>query len=399
MSQKIFIFDTTLRDGEQSPGAKLTSAEKVLLAQQLEKLGVDIIEAGFPISSPGDFKSVEEVSKIVKNVTVCGLTRAIKADIDSAFAALKKAKKPRIHTGIGASDIHIQYKFKSTREKVLKQGVEAVLYAKKLVEDVEFYAEDAGRADLEFLAQMITEVIKAGATVVNIPDTTGYCFPEEYGEKIKYLKENVPNIDNAIISVHCHNDLGMATANTLSGIVNGARQVEVTMNGIGERAGNTSLEEVVMAIKTRQNYLSYTSINTTELVKTSRMVSHVMGIPVAHAEKLKREQGIALRIEGKDLSSVLTGTLDYIMSETSRVVSNFQRKFNKTIGSILLSGGGVNLPGFEEYAQKQFQIPVAKGNPFRKVETPAFLEQVLEKAGPEFAVALGVALRRLQEAD
>ena len=281
MSQKIFIFDTTLRDGEQSPGAKLTSAEKVLLAQQLEKLGVDIIEAGFPISSPGDFKSVEEVSKIVKNVTVCGLTRAIKADIDSAFAALKKAKKPRIHTGIGASDIHIQYKFKSTREKVLKQGVEAVLYAKKLVEDVEFYAEDAGRADLEFLAQMITEVIKAGATVVNIPDTTGYCFPEEYGEKIKYLKENVPNIDNAIISVHCHNDLGMATANTLSGIVNGARQVEVTMNGIGERAGNTSLEEVVMAIKTRQNYLSYTSINTTELVKTSRMVSHVMGIPVA----------------------------------------------------------------------------------------------------------------------
>lgn len=279
--QKIFIFDTTLRDGEQSPGAKLTTGEKVTLALQLEKLGVDIIEAGFPISSPGDFKSVEEVSKIIKNATVCGLTRAIKTDIDCAAAALKKAKKPRIHTGIGSSDVHIKYKFKSTREKILKQAIEAVLYAKKHVADIEFYAEDAGRAYLPFLAKMITEVIKAGATVVNIPDTTGYCFPDEFGHKIKYLKENVPNIEKAIISIHCHNDLGMGTAITLSGIINGARQAEVTVNGIGERAGNTSLEEVVMAIHTRRDYLDfYTSINTPEILKTSKLVSHTMGIPI-----------------------------------------------------------------------------------------------------------------------
>jgi len=281
MKQKIFVFDTTLRDGEQSPGAKLNTAQKIELAKQLEKLGVDIIEAGFPISSPGDFKSVVEVSKVIKNCIICGLTRAIKGDIDTAAKALRDAKYPRIHTGIGVSDVHIQHKFKSTREKILQQGIEAVKYAKKFVSDIEFYAEDAGRADNEFLAKMITEVIKAGATVVNIPDTTGYCFPEEFGAKIKYLFDHVPNIDRAVVSVHCHNDIGLAVANTLAGVANGARQAEVTVNGIGERAGNTSLEEVVMALYTRKDYLPfYTDIKTREIAKTSRMVSQIMGIPV-----------------------------------------------------------------------------------------------------------------------
>ncbi|MBI2612000.1 2-isopropylmalate synthase [Candidatus Gottesmanbacteria bacterium] len=279
--QKIYIFDTTLRDGEQSPGAKLNTVQKVELARQLERLGVDVIEAGFPISSPGDFKSVEEISKNIKKCIVCGLTRANKKDIDVAAAALKKANHPRIHTGIGSSDIHIKYKFKSTREEVLARGVEAVKYAKKFISDVEFYAEDAGRAENAFLARMIEAVIKAGATVVNIPDTTGYCFPEEYGAKIKYLFDHVSNIDRAIISVHTHNDIGLAVANALSGVANGARQVEGTINGIGERAGNTSLEEVVMALYTRRDHLSYyTNINTKLLIETSRMVSSIMGIPV-----------------------------------------------------------------------------------------------------------------------
>lgn len=281
MKNKIFVFDTTLRDGEQSPGAKLNTAQKIELAKQLEKLGVDIIEAGFPISSPGDFQSVTAISKTIKNAAVCGLSRAIKGDIDAAAKALKYAKYPRIHTGIGSSDIHILHKFKSTREKVMQQGIEAVKHAKKFVSDVEFYAEDAGRADSEFLAKMVYEVIKHGATVINIPDTTGYCYPEEFGLKIKYLFDHVPNIDKAVISVHCHNDLGMATANTLSGIFNGARQAEVTINGIGERAGNTSLEEIVMALYTRKNNLPFhTDIKTHELAKTSRMVSQIMGIPV-----------------------------------------------------------------------------------------------------------------------
>lgn len=281
MKKKIFVFDTTLRDGEQTPGAKLNTAQKIELAKQLEKLGVDIIEAGFPISSPGDFQSVVELSKVIRHCVVCGLTRAIKGDIDAAAKALEKAKFPRIHTGIGSSDIHIQYKFKSNREKILTQAIEAVKYAKKFVSDVEFYAEDAGRADNEFLAKMIYEVIRAGATVVNIPDTTGYCFPQEFGEKIKYLVDHVPNINRATISVHCHNDLGVATANTLAGVENGAAQVEVTMNGIGERAGNTSLEEVIMALYTRRDYLSYyTDIRTRQLAKTSKMVSQIMGIPI-----------------------------------------------------------------------------------------------------------------------
>ena len=242
---------------------------------------MDVIEAGFPISSPGDFKSVEEVSKVVKNCSVCGLSRAIKADIDAAATALKYAKYPRIHTGIGSSDVHIKYKFKSNRDEILKRAVAAVKYAKKYVSDVEFYAEDAGRADNEFLARMIYEVIKAGAKVVNIPDTTGYCFPQEFGAKIKYLVDNVPNIEKATISVHTHNDLGMAVANTLSGVATGARQVEVTVNGIGERAGNTSLEEIVMALYTRRDNLPYyTDIDTKLITQTSRMVSHIMGIPV-----------------------------------------------------------------------------------------------------------------------
>ncbi|MBI2617319.1 2-isopropylmalate synthase [Candidatus Gottesmanbacteria bacterium] len=279
--QKIFIFDTTLRDGEQTPGAKLNTNQKVTLARQLEVLGVDVIEAGFPISSPGDFRSVVEVSKVIKKATICGLTRAIPKDIEVAADALRFAKRPRIHTGIGASDIHIKYKFKSTREEILARGISAVKYAKRFVGDVEFYAEDAGRAENEFLARMVEEVIKAGATVVNIPDTTGYCFPEEFGAKVKYLFDHVTNIDRAIISVHCHNDIGLATANTITGIANGARQVEVTVNGIGERAGNTSLEEVVMAIYTRREYLPYqTNIKTSEIAKTSKMVSQIMGIPV-----------------------------------------------------------------------------------------------------------------------
>src|SRR3954465_1205577 len=235
MNNTIQIFDTTLRDGEQVPGCKLNTKEKVKIALALEALGVDIIEAGFPISSPGDFNSVIEISKAVKNPSICALTRAVKGDIDCAVQALEYAKKKRIHTGIGSSDVHIQHKFKSSREKVLEQGVEAVKYAKKFVEDIEFYAEDAGRADLEFLAQLVEAVIAAGATVVNIPDTTGYCLPAEYGAKIQYLVENVKNIHKATISVHCHNDLGLATANAISGVVNGARQIECTMNGIGER--------------------------------------------------------------------------------------------------------------------------------------------------------------------
>lgn len=280
MKNKIHIFDTTLRDGEQAPGCQLNTVEKIEIAKALESLGVDVIEAGFPISSPGDFQSVVEVSKAIRKPTICALTRAIKGDIDAAVSALKFAKYKRIHTGIGASDIHIEHKFRSTREKILEQGVEAVKYAKQFVEDIEFYAEDAGRADNAYLAQMIQAVIAAGATVVNIPDTTGYCLPTEFGEKIAYLKEHVDNIDNAIISVHCHNDLGMATANTVAAIQNGARQVQVTINGVGERAGNTSLEEIAMILKTRKDLHSQTALDTTKIYPTSQLVSRLMRMPV-----------------------------------------------------------------------------------------------------------------------
>jgi 2-isopropylmalate synthase len=280
MKNKIYIFDTTLRDGEQVPGCQLNTVEKIEVAKMLEELGVDVIEAGFPISSPGDFQSVVEISKAIKTPTICALTRAVKGDIDSAVAALKFAKHKRIHTGIGSSDIHIQYKFNSTREKILEQGVEAVKYAKQFINDIEFYAEDAGRAENKFLAQMVEAVIAAGATVVNIPDTTGYCLPGEFGQKIKYLFEHVANIDKAIISVHCHNDLGLATANTISAVQNGARQIEVTINGIGERAGNTSLEEAVMILKTRDDINATTDINTKKIFPASRLVSRLMRMPV-----------------------------------------------------------------------------------------------------------------------
>ncbi|TVZ57280.1 2-isopropylmalate synthase [Lutibacter sp. Hel_I_33_5] len=275
---KVQIFDTTLRDGEQVPGCKLDTTEKLIIAERLDLLGVDIIEAGFPVSSPGDFKSVEEIAKIVKNATVCGLTRAVKKDIEVAAEALKHARIPRIHTGIGTSDSHIKYKFKTSQEEVIRRGKEAVAYAKNFVDDVEFYAEDAGRTDNAFLAKVCEEVIKSGATVLNIPDTTGYCLPEEYGAKIKYLKDNVKGIENVIISCHCHNDLGLATANSIAGAINGARQIECTINGIGERAGNTALEEVVMILKQHPYLNLETDINAKLLYDTSRMVSEKMGM-------------------------------------------------------------------------------------------------------------------------
>lgn len=279
-SNKVQIFDTTLRDGEQVPGCKLDTQEKLQIADRLDALGVDIIEAGFPVSSPGDFHSVEEIAKLVKRATVCGLTRAVKKDIEVAAQALKHAVKPRIHTGIGTSESHIKYKFKSTREQVILRAKEAVAYAKNFVDDVEFYAEDAGRTDNDFLAKVCEEAIKSGATVLNIPDTTGYCLPEEYGQKIKYLKENVVGIDNVILSCHCHNDLGLATANSIAGVVNGARQIECTINGIGERAGNTALEEVVMILKQHPYLNLQTDINTQLLYDTSLMVREKMGMVV-----------------------------------------------------------------------------------------------------------------------
>ena len=280
MSERLYIFDTTLRDGEQVPGCQLNTTEKIEVAKLLESLGVDVIEAGFPISSPGDFNSVLEISKAVSEPTICALTRAVKKDIDVAADALRLARRKRIHTGIGVSPQHIYDKLRSTPEKIVESAVEAVKYAKRYVEDVEFYAEDAGRADVEYLARVVEAVIRAGATVVNIPDTTGYCLPNEYGAKIKYLVDNVPNIDRAIISTHCHNDLGMATANTLSGILNGARQAEVTINGIGERAGNTSLEEVVMTLRCHKDVAVDTNINSRLITKASHLVSSLMNMPV-----------------------------------------------------------------------------------------------------------------------
>ncbi|MEN2399508.1 2-isopropylmalate synthase [Flavobacterium sp. MC2016-06] len=278
--EKVQIFDTTLRDGEQVPGCKLDTKQKLVIAERLDKMGVDVIEAGFPVSSPGDFLSVSEICKIVENATVCGLTRAVKNDIDVAAAALKHAKRPRIHTGIGTSQSHILHKLNTTPEDIIARAKYAVAHAKSYVEDVEFYAEDAGRTDNAFLAKVCEEVIKSGATVLNIPDTTGYCLPEEYGAKIKYLKENVKGIENVILSCHCHNDLGMATANSIAGAINGARQIECTINGIGERAGNTALEEVVMIFK-QHPYLNLdTNINTRELNEMSRLVSESMGMIV-----------------------------------------------------------------------------------------------------------------------
>lgn len=279
-ADKVQVFDTTLRDGEQVPGCKLNTQQKVIIARRLDELGVDVIEAGFPVSSPGDFASVQAIAKIVKNATVCGLTRAVKSDIEAAARALEHAVKPRIHTGIGTSDSHIKYKFNSTREGVVERAVEAVSFAKTFVDDVEFYAEDAGRTDNEFLAYICSEAIKAGATVLNIPDTTGYCLPDAYGAKIKYLKENVKGIEKAILSCHCHNDLGLATANSIAGVLNGARQIECTINGVGERAGNTALEEIVMVLR-QHPYLNLdTNVDAKLLYSTSRLVSESMAMPV-----------------------------------------------------------------------------------------------------------------------
>lgn len=277
---KVYIFDTTLRDGEQVPGCKLNAAEKLELALQLELLGVDIIEAGFPISSPGDFDSVEQIAKAIKHTTVCGLSRAVQKDIEVAAQALKYAVRPRIHTGIGTSDFHIKSKFNSTREDILQRAIQCVKWARNFTDDVEFYAEDAGRTDNDYLAQVIEAVIKAGATTVNIPDTTGYCLPHQYGEKIAYLVNNVSNIDQAVISCHCHNDLGLATANSIAGVIAGARQIECTINGLGERAGNTSLEEVAMIIKQHQHLGLYTDIKSAQLNPMSRLVSDTMRMPV-----------------------------------------------------------------------------------------------------------------------
>ena len=277
---RVYIFDTTLRDGEQVPGCQLNTVEKIQVAKALESLGVDVIEAGFPVSSPGDFNSVIEISKAVTWPTICALTRAVEKDIDVAVEALKFAKHKRIHTGIGTSDSHIRYKFNSTREEIIERAVRAVRYARNFVDEVEFYAEDAGRTENEYLARVVEAVIAAGATVINIPDTTGYCLPSEYGAKIKYLCDNVSNIDKAIISTHCHNDLGMATANTMSGLLNGARQCEVTINGVGERAGNTSLEEIAMIIKSHNDIDLQTNINTIKIYPLSRMVSNLMNMPV-----------------------------------------------------------------------------------------------------------------------
>lgn len=280
MSEKVHIFDTTLRDGEQVPGCQLTTPEKIEIARELEALGVDIIEAGFPISSPGDFHSVVEISRAVSNPVICALARAVKGDIERAAESLKYAKRKRIHTGLGSSDIHIRHKFNSTREKILEQGVAAVKYAKSFVEDVEFYAEDAGRADLDYLCQLVEAVIAAGATVVNIPDSTGYCLPHQYGARIKYVFDHVPNVHKATISVHCHNDLGLATANSIEGLANGARQVEVTVNGVGERAGNTSLEEIVMILKTHKTLNLHTDLDSKLIYPTSLLVSERMHMPV-----------------------------------------------------------------------------------------------------------------------
>ena len=280
INDKVYIFDTTLRDGEQVPGCKLDTRSKLSIAERLDEMGVDIIEAGFPVSSPGDFQSVNEISKLVKNAQVCGLTRAVKKDIDVAAESLKNAKYPRIHTGIGTSEVHIKYKFNSSKDSIIEIAKKSVARARKYVDDVEFYAEDAGRTDNEFLAKVCEEVIKSGATVLNIPDTTGYCLPSEYGDKIKFLMNNVKGIENVTVSCHCHNDLGLATANSIYGVINGARQIECTVNGIGERAGNTSLEEVVMILRQHTNLNLDTNINSKLLNQTSQKVSELMGMPV-----------------------------------------------------------------------------------------------------------------------
>ena len=324
--EQIVIFDTTLRDGEQVPGCKLNTKEKLRLALELESLGVNVIEAGFPISSPGDFESVNEIAKIIKESVVCGLTRAQQKDIEVAAEALKPARRKRIHTGIGTSDLHIKYKFNSTREEILERAVQAVKWARNFTDDVEFYAEDAGRSDNEYLARVIEAVIAAGATTVNIPDTTGYCLPHQYGEKIKYLVDQVSNIDKAIISCHCHNDLGLASANSIAGVINGARQIECTINGLGERAGNTSLEEVVMIIQKHPELNLYTSVKTEMLNPVSRLVSDTMRMPVQPNKAIVGSNAFA-HSSGIHQDGFLKNALNYeiispdeVGADTSRIV-------------------------------------------------------------------------------
>jgi len=324
--EQIVIFDTTLRDGEQVPGCKLNTKEKLRLALELESLGVNVIEAGFPISSPGDFESVNEISKIIKESVVCGLTRAQQKDIEVAAEALKPARRKRIHTGIGTSDLHIKYKFNSTREEILERAVQAVKWARNFTDDVEFYAEDAGRSDNEYLARVIEAVIAVGATTVNIPDTTGYCLPHQYGEKIKYLVDHVSNIDKAIISCHCHNDLGLASANSIAGVINGARQIECTINGLGERAGNTSLEEVVMIIQKHPELNLYTSVKTEMLNPVSRLVSDTMRMPVQPNKAIVGSNAFA-HSSGIHQDGFLKNALNYeiispdeVGADTSRIV-------------------------------------------------------------------------------
>lgn len=324
--EQIVIFDTTLRDGEQVPGCKLNTKEKIRLALELESLGVNVIEAGFPISSPGDYESVHEISKIIKESVVCGLTRAQQKDIEVAAEALKPARRKRIHTGIGTSDLHIKYKFNSTREEILERAVQAVKWARNFTDDVEFYAEDAGRSDNEYLARVIEAVIAVGATTVNIPDTTGYCLPHQYGEKIKYLVDHVSNIDKAIISCHCHNDLGLASANSIAGVINGARQIECTINGLGERAGNTSLEEVVMIIQKHPELNLYTSVKTEMLNPVSRLVSDTMRMPVQPNKAIVGSNAFA-HSSGIHQDGFLKNALNYeiispdeVGADTSRIV-------------------------------------------------------------------------------
>jgi 2-isopropylmalate synthase len=323
---QVYIFDTTLRDGEQVPGCKLNALEKVDLAKKLEALGVDIIEAGFPVSSPGDYESVNLISKTIKNATVCGLTRAVQKDIEVAAQALKYAKRPRIHTGIGTSDYHIKGKFNSNREDILQRAIQCVKWARNFTDDVEFYAEDAGRTDNEYLARVIEAVIKAGASTVNIPDTTGYCLPSQYSQKIAYLVNNVSNIDKAIISCHCHNDLGLATANAIAGVMSGARQIECTINGLGERAGNTSLEEVVMIIKQHKDLGYYTNVETTQLNPLSRLVADTMRVPVqpnkaiVGANAFSHSSGIHQDGFLKDSSTYETINPEEVGAEGSKIV-------------------------------------------------------------------------------
>ena len=395
MSERLYVFDTTLRDGEQVPGCQLNTVEKIEVAKALEELGVDVIEAGFPVSSPGDFQSVVEISKAVTWPIVCALTRAIERDIDVAVESLKYARRKRIHTGIGTSDEHIKYKFGSTREEILQQAVRAVKYAKQFVDDVEFYAEDAGRTDNEYLAQVIEAVVKAGATVVNIPDTTGYCLPDEYGRKIRYLMEHVEGIDNVIVSTHCHNDLGLATANTLSGVMAGARQVEVTVNGVGERAGNTALEEMVMLLKCHEHLGVDTNINSRKIYSASRMVSRLMNMPV-QANKAVVGRNAFAHSSGIHQDGLLKNAATYqiinphdVGLDDSPII--LTARSGRAALKYRLEALGLKIDD-EKRLEKLYRKFVALADRNKEVRD----EEILSIAGAESAEGRGVRLRFLQ---